>query len=46
MSGKTWQGKMETDASSGVQRIQISVSILDGTTAIGSIVIGLNIKEL
>lgn len=46
MTGKPWQGEIEVDASSGLQQIQISVPVLDGTTPIGSLVVGLAISKL
>lgn len=46
MTGKTWQGSAEMDQSSGVESIQISVPVLDGTTPIGSIVVGLDVSKL
>ncbi len=46
MTGKTWQGPIETDESSGVQQIQVAVPVLDGGKPIGSLVIGLSIAKL
>lgn len=46
MAGKTWQGAVEVDESTGKQQVQISVPVLDGATPIGSIVIGLGISKL
>jgi hypothetical protein len=46
MSGKTWQGAMETDASTGLRMIQISAPVLDGGKPIGSLVVGLSISKL
>lgn len=46
MKGKTWIGQIETDASTGVQQIQISFPVLDGDKPIGSIVIGLSVAAL
>lgn len=46
MGGKTWQGAVEVDESTGVQSIQIAVPVLDGKKAIGSIVVGLAVAKL
>jgi len=46
MSGKTWQGPLELDASSGVQQIQLSFPVVDGGKPIGSVVVGLNVSKL
>ncbi len=46
MTGKTWQGPIEVDASSGVRQVQIALPILDGDNPIGSLVVGLNVSKL
>jgi len=46
MAGKTWQGQIEVDASSGVQQIQVAVPVMDGGKPIGSLVVGLSIAKL
>ena len=46
MSGKTWQGDVEIDASSGLQQVQVAVPVLEGGKAIGSLVVGLSIGKL
>ncbi|HTI99210.1 MAG TPA: hypothetical protein VL527_10030 [Dongiaceae bacterium] len=46
MAGKTWQGAVEVDESSGQQQIQLAVPVLDGTKPIGSLVVGFNISKL
>ena len=46
MTGKTWQGAIESDASTGMQEIQISVPVLDGDKPIGSLVVGLSVGKL
>jgi hypothetical protein len=46
MQGKTWQGPVEVDESSGQQQIQISVPVLDGGKPIGSLVVGLSLTRL
>ena len=46
MTGKVWQGPVETDKSSGVQQIQVAVPVLDGGKPIGSLVVGYAISKL
>jgi hypothetical protein len=46
MTGKTWQGEVETDQSTGLQQIQVAVPVLDGGKAIGSVVVGLQVARL
>jgi hypothetical protein len=46
MSGKTWQGPIEVDESSGVQSIQVAVPVVDGGKPIGSLVVGLSVAKL
>jgi hypothetical protein len=46
MAGKTWQGNVEVDESSGAQQIQVSVPVLDGGKAIGSLVVGFAVGKL
>lgn len=46
MSGKTWQGAVEVDDSSGLQQVQVAVPVLDGGRPIGSLVVGLSIGKL
>lgn len=46
MAGKTWQGAVEVDESTGLQQIQIAVPVLDGDKPIGSLVVGLSISKL
>ena len=46
MTGRPWQGQVETDDSTGVQQIQIAVPVLDGGKAIGSLVVGLSVSKL
>lgn len=46
MTGKTWQGEMETDQSTGLQQIQVAVPVMDGGKAIGSVVVGLQVARL
>lgn len=46
MAGKTWQGSVEVDESSGQQQIQVAVPVLDAGKPIGSLVVGLSITKL
>lgn len=46
MTGKTWQGAVEVDESSGVQSVQVAVPVMDGGKPIGSLVVGLAIAKL
>ncbi len=46
MAGKTWQGAVELDESTGLQQVQISVPVLDAGKAIGSLVVGLSLSKL
>lgn len=46
MSGKTWQGPVEIDESSGLQQVQVAVPVIDGGKPIGSLVVGLSIGKL
>jgi hypothetical protein len=46
MTGKTWQGPVEVDESTGLQQVQIAVPVLDGDKPIGSLVVGLSISKL
>ena len=46
MTGKTWQGEVETDESTGLQQIQVGVPVLDGGKPIGSLVVGLSLSKL
>jgi hypothetical protein len=46
MTGKTWQGEVETDQSTGLQQIQVAVPVMDGGKAIGSLVVGLQMARL
>jgi hypothetical protein len=46
MSGKTWQGAVEVDESTGVQQVQVSVPVMDGGKAIGSLVVGVSPSKL
>jgi hypothetical protein len=46
MSGKTWQGKIEVDDSTGLKSIQVAVPVMDGSTPIGSLVSGFSLTKL
>lgn len=46
MTGKSWQGPVEVDESSGQQQLQVAVPVLDGGKPIGSLVVGLSITKL
>jgi hypothetical protein len=46
MSGKTWQGQVEVDKSTGQEQIQLAVPIMDGSKPIGSLVVGLAVSKL
>lgn len=46
MGGKTWQGPVETDESTGQRQIQVGVPVLDGGKPIGSLVVGLSASKL
>jgi hypothetical protein len=46
MSGKTWQGDVELDESSGLRQVQIAVPVLDGGKPVGSLVVGLSVGNL
>lgn len=46
MSGRTWRGDVEIDASSGLRQVQVAVPVLDGRKPIGSLVVGLSLRAL
>ena len=46
MTGKTWQGPVEVDESTGVQQVQVAVPVLDGGKPIGALVVGISISKL
>jgi hypothetical protein len=46
MQGKTWQGAIEVDESTGLEEVQIAVPVLDGAQPIGSLVVGLNVAKM
>jgi hypothetical protein len=46
MTGKTWQGPVEVDESTGLQQLQVAVPVLDDGKPIGSLVVGLSLSKL
>jgi hypothetical protein len=46
MRGEIWIGPLEIDASTGAYQIQAAIPVLDGTTPIGSIVIGFGLVQM
>ena len=46
MTGKTWQGSVEVDESSGLQQLQVAVPVLKDGQPIGSLVVGLSLSKL
>lgn len=46
MTGKTWQGAVEVDDSTGIRQLQVAVPVLDGEQAFGSLVVGLDLGKL
>lgn len=46
MTGKTWQGPLTVDESTGLQQVQIAVPVLQGDQPIGSLVVGVAPSKL
>ncbi len=46
MTGKTWQGTLATDESTGLQQLQVSVPVLKDGQPIGSLVVGLSLSKI
>lgn len=46
MAGKTWQGPIEMDESTGLKSVQVAVPVMDGGKAIGSLVVGFSVTKL
>ncbi len=46
MAGKTWQGSIEMDESTGSKSIQIAVPVVDGGKSIGSLTVGFSVTKL
>lgn len=46
MTGKTWEGTLAVDESSGLQQLQVAVPVLQNGQPIGSLVVGLSLGKL
>lgn len=46
MAGKTWQGGIEMDESTGLKSIQVAIPVMDGGKAIGSMTVGFSVTKL
>jgi len=46
ITGKSWQGTIEVDESSGLQQLQIAVPVLKDGQPIGSLVVGLSLSKI
>jgi hypothetical protein len=46
MTGKSWQGTLEVDESSGLEQLQIAVPVLKDGQPIGSLVVGLSLSKI
>jgi hypothetical protein len=46
LAGKTWQGAVEVDESSGLQQLQVAVPVIDDGKPIGSLVVGLSLPKI
>lgn len=46
MNGKSWQGPVEIDESSGQRQLQLAVPVLDAGRPIGSLVVGFSVSKL
>jgi len=46
MAGKTWQGAVEVDESTGQKSVQVSVPVMDGGKSIGSMTFGYSVSKL
>ncbi len=46
MSGRSWQGPLEMDESTGLRQVQVAVPVLDRGVPIGSLVVGLSVTKL
>ena len=46
MTGKTWQGPVEVDKSTGVQQVQVAVPVVDNGEPIGSLVVGFAVAKM
>ena len=46
MNGKTWQGPIEIDESTGLKSIQVAIPVTDNGKNIGSLVVGFSVTKL
>lgn len=46
MAGKTWQGSVEVDESTGLKSVQVALPVMDGSKAIGSMTVGFSVTKL
>lgn len=46
MTGKTWEGTVAVDESTGLQQLQVAVPVLKDGQPIGSLVVGLSLAKL
>lgn len=46
LAGKTWQGPLEVDESTGLQQIQIAVPVLQDGKPVGSLTVGIAVSKL
>lgn len=46
MTGKSWEGSLAVDESTGLQQLQVSVPVLQQGQPIGSLVVGLSLGKL
>jgi len=46
MTGKSWEGAVAVDESTGLQQLQVAVPVLQDGKAIGSLVVGLSLSKL
>ncbi len=46
LQGKSWQGPVEVDESTGLQQVQVALPIVEGGKPVGSLVVGLSLATL
>jgi hypothetical protein len=46
MTGKSWQGTLEVDESTGLEQLQIAVPVLKEGQPIGSLVVGISLSKI
>lgn len=46
LAGKTWQGTVGLDESTGLQLLQVAVPVLKGDQPVGSLVVGVSLSKL